>query len=426
MTRNYFKDYNLLAISANNKETALNTAQTLDTGLMVPKDLVLNVKPRRNEDNRNQANGKEEPDTVYDFGYDPSELPVTFEKATPQHFAIGLAYSMGVSTPSAYGTGYKHAKSLTPAIDLPGMTVGGRAGLTIYKRRLISMFMNSFKATLQKNSWAKVDWGLKGTGKFDDTIVEESITAAFNATSLALAANAVQGSDAAGRLDSIHRIRVQVPATGEWQEVAFSAVSNATPAVITISAPGGAATSTTYKVLYVPTEPAWATFPALVQESPLRVTDLLISIGGKWNGTTILGGRTLGAEVNSLEYDLNNNVNVELMPSAAASGNYANFTARGDRTQTIKLDKQLRDFILQMAAQNIEYFAVRATLTGAEFETGKKYAVDLVWPRCSVIQDQVKIGGKILEEAGDLKVMQDDTYGSIVATVTNKVPGYAQ
>lgn len=426
MTRNYFKDFNLLAISANHQESALNTAQTLDTGLLVPKTLVLNVKPLMNEDNRAQANGKEEPDTVYFSGYGPSELALAFDKATPQHYAIGLAFGLGIDTPAANGSGYNHVITPTSNVTLPSMTVAGRAGLTIFERQFISMFVNTFKTTLKKNAWAQVDIGLKGTGLFNDTVIEESITAPYNSTTLTLAANAIQGSTAAARLDSIHRIRVQDPTTLEWQEVTFTAASSATPGVITINAVGGVSTSTIFKVLYQPVIPAWATLPGIVTESPLRVTNLLINYGGTWNGTTLLGGRTLGAEVNSLEYDLTNNVLLEQLPTSGGSPLYANFMGRGDRTQTIKLDKQLRDFILQHTAQNLEYFAVRATLTGSSFATGQNFAVDLVWPQCAVVQNQIKVDGKILAEAGDFKVLQNTTYGSMIATVTNQASGYAQ
>src|SRR5512134_1511964 len=108
--RNYLADYNLLAVSALNKETAINTEQTLDTTMLVAKGDVISLVPRR-EDNRDELTGKEEPDTVYDLGA-MSELSMNFEKAQPQHFGFGYAYALGGVGVSAWGTGYKHV--ITP------------------------------------------------------------------------------------------------------------------------------------------------------------------------------------------------------------------------------------------------------------------------------------------------------------------------
>ena len=304
--KNYLADYNLTAVSANAKEAAINTEHACDTTMLVPKSMVISLD-RRSEDNSDEARGKEEPDTVYDLG-SLSKFSMPFEKAQAQHFGFGLSFGLGSSTPAAWSTGFQHAILPTASMDLPGFTAAQRIGQTILKRRFASLYVDDLKATFAKDAWAKLDLGIVGTGKFTDNVIKESITAAYNAASLALAANAVQGSSAADRLDSIHNIRVLVPSTGEWVDVVFSAVSGTTPTVITINAPGGAATATTYEIIYVPTEPAWCTFPARVEEPPLRVSDLVLKIGGKWNGAAFLGGQTVGADVESIEYNQKNNV----------------------------------------------------------------------------------------------------------------------
>jgi hypothetical protein len=81
--------------------------------------------------------------------------------------------------------------------------------------------------------------------------VEEILVAQKNATSLALAANAVKGSTAAVRLANVKRLLVEL-STGVWTAVVYSAVSAATPAVITITAPAETAGAVNYKILYVP------------------------------------------------------------------------------------------------------------------------------------------------------------------------------
>lgn len=420
--RNFLSFYDLIAVSANLRETALNNEQTLDTSLLVAVSDVLQAEPRR-EDNATELTGKEEPDTIYDLG-SLASWAYNFDKAQAQHFAFILSYALGLSTPAAWGSGYKHAILPTDSMANPSFTGAMRMGKTIGKRRFASLFADTVKGSFKKDSWASLTGNIKGTGKYTDTVISETVNAAYNAASIALAANAVQGGDAATRLDNVHRIRVQVPATGEWAEVAFSAVSGATPAVITITPPGGAATATNYEILYVPTEPAWGTFPARVTEPPLRVTDLVMKLGGKWNGAAFIGGRTLSDEIEQIDWDLNNQMQIEFRPGG--TGNYASYALRQGRQQKITLNRQMREWIVQRAISANEYLGVYMKATGAEFETGKNYFVELIFPRCGVLKAPISAGGKTLAEAGDIIVMQDDTYGSVIANVGNKVSGYAQ
>ena len=419
--RSYLSNYNLIAVSAGLKETGLNVEQTLDTVLLMEAASFPQLK-RRTEDNASEANGKEEADTVYDLGA-TSEASFSFEKMQAQHAAFLLAYALGLSTPSAWGTGYKHLLKPTSSMDTLHFTGASRIGATILKRRLASLFVDKVTMNFAKDSWAKLTGSIVGTGKYADNVVEETISGFYDSTSLTLAANQVQGSTAADRLDSIHQIRCQVPTTNEWKEVAFSVVSNATPAVITITAPGGTHTACNFKVLYVPTETGWMSFPSRIVEPPLRVTDLAVIIGGKWNGTAFLGGRTLSEEIESIEYSLDNQMQIEFR--CGSTGTYANYAMRQGRKQTLKLDRQARDAVLQQLRKTNEYFGISIKATGAEFETGKNYYVEGIFPRCNVVPEH-KTSGKQLAETGDFAILEDDTYGSCIWTVANKVSGYAQ
>jgi hypothetical protein len=419
--RSFRSEHDLVAVSANLKETALNTEQTLDTSLLVDRNTILQLSPRR-EDNREELTGKEEPDASYDLGA-LSEATFEFGKAQAQHFGFGYAFALGASAASAWGTGYKHL--ITPTADMlnPSFTAAMRLGQTIMKRRFASFLIDQLTATFAKDSWAKLSLSVKGTGKYTDNVTKETVSAAYNATELTLAANGVQGSTASGRVDSIHAVRVLVPTTGEYKDVTVTAVSSATPAVLTITAPGEAATSTTYEILYVPTEPAWCTFPSRVTESPLRVTDLVVKVGGLWNGTTFVEGHTMSEEIESIEHVISNEMAVEFRPGG--TGTYANYAYRQRRIQTLKLDRQFRDFIMQQKIVDNEYFGVQMKATGAEFDTGKNYYIDVVFPRCVVLKAPLKINGNFLGEEGDLQVLQDDTYGSVRVEVANKVSQYA-
>lgn len=419
--RNYLGNYDLLAVSANLKETDLNVFQALDTSLLVDKSTIINLEARR-EDNSDELTGKEEPDTVYDRGA-LANASLPFLKAQAQHFAFLYAFALGNITSSAYGGGYKHVITPTSDIDNPSFTAAMRLGKVIMKRRFASMLVDTVKASFAKDSWAKLEGGIKGTGKFEDNMSKESITAAYNAASLTLSANAVHGSSAQERLDNVHQIRAQNPATGEWVDVKCTAASSASPAILTIEAPGADISNTTYEIIYVPAEPAWCSFPTRVSEPPLRVTDLIVKIGGKWDGTTFLGGHTLGAEIESIEHNINNQMLIEFR--VGGTGDFANYAIRQGRQQTITLNRQARDFILQQKIKDNEYFSVQMKAEGAEFETGKNYYVDMVFPRCNVLKAPLSINGKILAEAGDLKVLEDDTYGSVRIEAANMVSGYA-
>lgn len=421
MSKNYLANYNLFAVSANLKETALNTEQTLDTSLLIDKSNVFQLETRR-ENNADELTGKEEPDSVYSLGA-LSAGTLDFPKAQAQHFAFGFAYGLGTVSTTAWGSGYIHTISPTNNIDNPTFTAAMRIGKTIFKRRFASNVVDTLTATFAKDSWAKLSLGIKGTGKYTDNMTTENVTANYNATSLTLASNAVQGSTAGERLDNVHRVRVKVPTTQEWQEVTVTAVSSATPAVITITPPGGVATPTTYEVLYVPTEPSWCTFPARVIEPPLRTAGLVLKIGGKWDGSNFLGGRTLSAELESIEYNLNNQMLVEFR--IGGNDTYANYVLRQGRQQTLRLNREARDFILQRHMIANEYLGVQITASGAEFESGKNYFVTLVFPRCNVLKAPLTVNGKVIAEAGDITVLEDDTYGSVWTQVGNKVATYA-
>lgn len=414
----------MIAVSAYTAETAINTEQAADVSLLASMSNVAQLD-RRRESNEMELNGKEEPDYVYDLGALAS-LSLDFEKMQPQHAAFVLAYALGAIANSAAGAGYLHA--ITPIsgdVDadrsLETFTAVQRFGQTILKRRFASFAVDSFTLTAERDAWVKLSAQCKGTGKFTDSVVEESITAKDDATSLTLAANAVQGSTAAARLDNIHRIRCEL-ATGVWTEVAFSAVSAATPAVITITAPGSATADKTYKVLYTPAEAAWGTFPARVSETPLRVSQCTLKLGGTWSGSAFAGGRELDAEVNSVEWSFQNNLDVQF--NFGAGGTYASRIFRNGRMQTLKLNREMRNCILQQHIADNDTFGVYLLCSGGAIDGSHNYQLEVIWPKCAVMQSPLSVDGKKMAEAGDLLVLEDDTYGSVIVGVKNLQAAY--
>ena len=419
-------NHNIIAVSAYAQETAINTAQTLDLSLLASVGDIISIEPRR-ESNRDELTGKEEADTIYDLG-NTAALTLNFPKAQPQHFAFLYAYALGTAAAAAAGNGYSH--TITPkdgdleaARSLPSFTAGQRLGKTVAKERFASMFVNGVTATFTKDDWCRIVGECIGTGKYDSSITEESITEAGDTTTLTLAANAVAGGDsAADRLDAVHAIRAET-STGVWEDVAFSAVSDATPAVITITAPSEAVTEITFKVLYAPEEVAWMTFPSRVAETPLRVSQITFTIGGAWNGSAFVGGQELAAEVNSVEHRLSNNGTCEF--TFGAGGAYAGQYFREGREQTLVLDREFRDYVMRNYMDENEYFGASILAEGAVFDDPHKYSVQIIFPRLGILKAPVTANGRRLAEAGDMQVLEHDTYGSVIVVVKNLQEEYA-
>ena len=107
MSRSFLANNNLIAVSAGLKETALNTAQTLDTSLLVAIANMIANEPRT-EDNASEANGKEEADIIYNLGW-LSSGTFDFEKCQAQHLALHTARAR-----QAVGTDQGHTQPSGP------------------------------------------------------------------------------------------------------------------------------------------------------------------------------------------------------------------------------------------------------------------------------------------------------------------------
>ncbi|MCP3668310.1 MAG: hypothetical protein GY696_38460 [Gammaproteobacteria bacterium] len=268
----------------------------------------------------------------------------------------------------------------------------------------------------------KLTASVKGTGKVTKNVFEEIISAPKDSTELTLAANGVHGSIDEERLDNIHSVLAET-ATDVWEGVDVTAVSDATPGVLTITAPGVETDTINYKVLYVPVEDSWCSIPPKVVESALRVSQCTVNVGGTWDGSAFVGGRDISTNVKSIEYACNNNLEVKF--GFGAGGAYASRCVRNGREQTLKLNKDFRDTLMQSRIDNNETFGVRILAEGAMFDDPHKYQVELIFPMVGVLSAPISADGKKLAEAGDLTVLEHETYGSVIAKVKNEVAAYA-
>lgn len=425
--RNFLATHNLLAVSAQRQEVAMNTEQDLDTTLLVDLNTVLNYQAVKSP-NREEITGKEEADRLHDFGGKVVGT-LTFSRAQPQHFAFLLGYGLGAVATSPLGAGgFRHtiaplAGEVDAARSNPSFTAAMRFGRQVLKRRFASCFIDQVRMDFAKDGWAKLSGTVKGSGKVVDNTLVEEVAAAYNASSLTLAANGVAGESAAERLSNVQAVQVLNPATLAWEEVAYQAVSEAAPAVITIGPPGATGEGATYRVYYVPAESGWMNLPPRVEEPPLKVNQLKVTIGGRWDGTTFQGGYPLTTELRGITWILKNNLTPESTPGAG--GNYANRAFRTGREQSLKFDKDFRDFLMVQNLKDNDTLGIYLKATGPELAPGVNYQVELIFPRVAVQGTMVKVYQRRLGEEVEFAVLEDDTYGSVVAYVQNRVSGYA-
>jgi hypothetical protein len=425
--RNFLATHNLLAVSANLQESSINVEQALDTTMLVDLNTVLTYSPLK-ATNREELTGKEEADRVYQLGGAVSGN-LAFSRAQPQHFAFLLAYALGeIQTAPLGASGFRHtirprAGEVDAARSNPSFTAAMRFGKQVMKRRFASCFIDQVRVEFAKDGWAKINGVIKGTGKITDNTRVEEVTAAFNAGSLTLAASGVAGDSAPERLSNVQAVQVLHPTNQAWQEVHYSAVSGTTPTVVTITPPGGNGALTTYRVYYLPPEDGWMALPGRVEEPPLKVSQLTVNLGGRWNGSEFLGGSTLGAELRRVVWNFKNNLTPERTPGAG--GDYASRAYRTGREQKLEIDRDFRDFLWAQHLQDNHYLALQLKAVGPEIEPGVNYQVELVFPRVAVLAAPVKVAQRRVAEEVELAVLEDDTYGSVAVYVQNKVSGYA-
>jgi hypothetical protein len=425
--RNFLATHNLLAVSATRREAAMNLEQELDTTMLADLSSVLNYQAQRFP-NREELTGKEEANRLYELGGKVAGT-IAFSRAQPQHYAFLLAYGLGaVETAAAGSTGFRH--TLRPQdgeIDLarsnPSFTAAMRFGRQVVKRRFASCFVDQVRVEFSKDGWGKISGAIKGSGKHTENSQVEELTAPANAGSLTLAASGVAGDTAGARLSNVQAVQWLNPGTNSWEEVTYRSVSAAAPALITIEPPGTGSGPATFRAFYLPPDSEWMNLPAHVEEPPLKVSQLEVTVGGRWDGSGFQGGYPMAAELRGVTWTLKNNLTPESTPGAGV--NYANRAFRTGREQTLKFDRDFRDFLMAQYLQDNATLAIRLKAEGPEFEPGLKYQVELVFPRVAVLGAPVKVNQRRLGEEVEFAVLEDDTFGSVVACVQNQVSSYA-
>lgn len=424
LTNNY-TNFNRFAVSTF-AEPAINTAQTLDLTLLLGKGDIWKPEPIT-EMNDDESNGLIGPDLIYRRGQTGS-MSWTLDRLRPSEAAIMMAYGLGEVSSVASGIGYEH--TITERLldveqgarSLPTFTAMQELGRTVDLNRIYSMASVGGGITFTRGDWVKGTADFISTGKVDAAYSTEAVSGLDNATSITLASNAVDGSTAQERLNNVHSVMAYY--NGAWRNLVPTAVSSATPAVITIPSLGGAGGTISYEVIYAATRPTWATFPSQLTEPPLQITNMCIWIGGTWDGSAFLGGYPLSRQLDSFDWKFT--TNQEAMFSACAGGEYSGTIKRSSQAaHDITIAHDMYEVILEEWRKNGRYFGIWVLCEGAEFDTGQNYTVELVFPRCGIMRNDRSDNSGMLSNSSTIGVLADSTYGRVIAKVKNLWPQYA-
>ena len=422
--RNYRATHNKIGVSAKFAEASLNLPQIIDTILLSNLADMINLEPRR-EDNSDQRIGKEEPDQIYNLG-NTSTLSLNFDRAQPQHFAFGLGFALGnVSTTNGDNNSYIH--KITPIIgdydyqrSNPSFTAIMQYGDTVFTRLFSSLFVDQAAATFTKDEWIKLKIDIKGTGAYTDDM-NEIIIQDDDAYTLYISPEPfVFGDNNQDLFDSIHRIQVREVGDNQWKEVKINSVEKVVDQVKIniispyVPLPTGDQTFE-YKILYRGVS-AFVWPDDIIQETPLRVSNVDLTLGGFWDGSNFQGGLSMNSDINSIEYTINNNLKFDF---GFDSSGTATRVLREGRIQTINFSRDLKDFILQQNFMQNQYFGMKILINGAE-----NYQIEMIFPRLAIISAPISIENKIIAEKGDMKVLESDESPSCIIKVQNLIDSY--
>ena len=379
---------------------------------------------RATEDDAGEICGREGPSQLFRVSY-PADGKFNQKRARPDFCLWTLAYFLGFAGAESAGTGaYKHTITPLAGPDHPAFTMCQRRGESVMKERFAHNLVKGFKLSLG-DAWVGMEAEITGAGKRDTNYTKEVVEAAENQTSLTLSANAVEGDTAAERLENVRLVRVKKTGEQQWTTVAVTAVSGATPGVLTIVAPGTESGGIDYEIYYHPAEAACFDPPAALAESPMRLAEAKVVLDGYFDGSDVLGGIDIGQELVSCEVKGDNELKVEHVPDGSGAF-YAAQSHRVSRGVSIKTTRRFSDIVRQVQADENQLISVLLRIRGAEIPEsgGVIFGMDLIFPRVGVVDAPIVVKDKILAEEGDLRALVDPTWGMCRVIGWNTVSQY--
>lgn len=425
MAKNFLEQTGRIAVfrDRENPKGAPQTANGVALDLDAGSGLGLN---RSIEDNRDQITGVEGATEMFYSGHTAAGK-LSQKRVKPDFLTLVLAQFFGACASAAVGTSaYRHTITPLAELDHPSFTLLQRRGNSILKERFAGNHIEGFTLELGE-SWASLSAEVKGWGKREVNYAREVVSAPANSTAITLAANAVHGASAAERLENVFRVRAKDAGSGVWTLPGVSAVSGATPAVLNLgTAVGTSSDPIDFQVDYLPEESGWCAFPGPVDESPLKLTEAKVVVDAFYNGTGLVGGEVISADVVGFSIAGVNNLVIKQAPDGSGSLSAAQ-SLRGGRQLTIKLGEKLKTTIRQWQLDHAdtERLAVALVLQGAEIDPGgARFGAELIFPCCGILAAPVAAREKFLGQDGDLIVLDDGTYGGAIIRCYNQQTGY--
>jgi hypothetical protein len=416
MSRNIQETKSLMAVSRI-AQADLHTAATIDCRFLVDSGSLFKTDHDRETD-AEDISGYEGASQIIPFGHLAS-AELSQKRAKPDFILWALAFALGLDVPVPAGsTGFKH--TITPAAgsDMPAFTAVQLLGETLLRERYVGNIISEFTLGLT-DKWITAKAGIKGCGMKDVDWIAETVAALETVTTLTLEKN-IQGATEAERLNSIHLVRVKLHDQTKWTEVPVT--GSAAAKTIQFVAPGAESESVNFQVLYVPeVETYFEDLPEIKEESYLRVTDLTIRIGAEWSGAVLAGGRLITGDFLSGELKIVNEGEMRYVPGSGID--YGGGFERSVRNVSLSLTTKMRDILMEYWREANEYFGVSIKLTGAEFEDGHNFDVEIILPKCAINEHKIAINNKIFASEGDL-IALEGTYDKIIVIGENQVEEY--
>ncbi|MCK5606429.1 hypothetical protein KAR91_31295 [Candidatus Pacearchaeota archaeon] len=426
-----------LSVSAYQKETAINTPQTLDLQLVSPLDSIINLT-QETQDNSDHSTGQEEATRLYRLGFS-AVWTYNDNRAMPQLFAFLLAYAMGNTVsgivPDTNNEVYDHVITCMDGFEAcansnPGFTAGQNLS-EVRKELIYSNYVSKVVETYPKNDFVSISADIVATGAHETNVQEDTITAFDDVVQLTLTQE-VPGVDDAARQKNIDAIVGIVIATGERVYITdiTSVAAGATPIVV-FTNPGLGATSadTTWIVTYIIANAALDTLPAINDEQPLRTTNLSIIKDGVYDSGDIIGGYLVNGEVTDVEVSYENEgLVVESVPGGTEDA--GNRAVRKGRIHSISLSEDLARNLNEQGFKNGDIFAVKLVAEGTiplvHGGVGVVYpTVTHIFPQCQYMSNDIGVTDKLLTETAVLLPLGDATNPVRETTVRNKIAAYA-
>jgi hypothetical protein len=384
------------------------------------------------EDNANEVTGYEGPTAVY-FGTQRVEGSLAQSKLMPDFAIWSLAFALGTCTATTAGTsGYKHTITpLTTDIDHPSFSMikaigTDDSGACILKQKFSECLIDSCTITLGEN-YVSGEVGIVGGGYAEENFYYSTSTAAGNTTEVtASGTRSVPGSNAAQRLANVAELDAYgIDGNNYWQIVTPTAVSTAAPAVVSFTAIGTTTAAGTFRLFHYCENQHTFTFPSKITgETPLKLRDATITIGGSWNGTTFVGGETIACDLTGATISINNNT---VIRNCAGSGvDYGTESYRGGRDISITLTERQRDFVNILKKRNLLTFGLRFNIAGDVIDVGGTdyFGVDFVFPSCALMDVREGADGGMHTEEKTIVPLVDATYGQVIVIGKNKQAAY--